>query len=184
MRSETHLGGEDEAGISGRSASELPADQLDDEEHRSELRDRYYGLLQELRVILPGVSVLVGFLLTAPYSDRFEEMDDPGVSIYLAALAQAVAATICCLAPAVYHRTAGRTARSARVVWAVRTTRVGLVLIAASILTAVYCVTRFVRGPVLGGCLTLGLGLLIAALWVALPVLTGRVDDRDASDDT
>ena len=47
-------------------ASERPPEALDDELDRGELRDRYYGLLQELRVVLPGVQVLVAFLLTIP----------------------------------------------------------------------------------------------------------------------
>ena len=81
--------------------SELPAVMLDDRLDRSELRDRYYGLLQELRVVLPGVQVLVAFLLTAPFSARFADLDDVGVAAYLVALVSAVLATICRVAPTV-----------------------------------------------------------------------------------
>ncbi len=49
-----------------------PASELDDRADREELRERYYGLLQELRVILPGVQVLVAFLLTVPFASRSE----------------------------------------------------------------------------------------------------------------
>jgi hypothetical protein len=34
-------------------------------------RDRYRELLEEFRVILPGVQALFGFLLVAPLSSRF-----------------------------------------------------------------------------------------------------------------
>lgn len=37
------------------AGSDVDTDQLDDEADREELRRRYYGLMQELRVILPGV---------------------------------------------------------------------------------------------------------------------------------
>jgi hypothetical protein len=38
--------------------SEVPPSELDDERDREELRNRYYGLLEELRVLLPGVQLL------------------------------------------------------------------------------------------------------------------------------
>jgi Family of unknown function (DUF6328) len=44
-------------------------------ENRNERRARELGeLLQELRVMLPGVQVLFAFLLTVPFSARFEDV--------------------------------------------------------------------------------------------------------------
>ncbi len=54
-----------------------PTGELDDEQDRDELRRRYYGLLQELRVLLPGVQILVAFLLTAPFASGFAQLDEP-----------------------------------------------------------------------------------------------------------
>jgi len=51
-----------------------PLDALDDERDREELRGRYEMFLQEIRVILPGVTVLLAFLLTVPFSQRFGEL--------------------------------------------------------------------------------------------------------------
>ena len=45
---------------------------------REELRTRYQMLLQELRVVLPGVQVLMAFLQTAPFAQRFGDLDDLG----------------------------------------------------------------------------------------------------------
>jgi hypothetical protein len=162
----------DEATVAGRPVSEVPAHELDDQEHRDELRSRYMGLLQELRVVLPGVQVLVAFLLTAPFSSRFAQLDDIGIMLYLIALLAGVGAAIVFIAPTVYHRTAGRTARSARLVWAIRTTRVGFALLAVSMLSAVLCVTRFVTDGLAGVVVT---GLATAVLvgsWVVLPAVT------------
>ncbi len=50
---------------------DAPVAELDDEADRDELRRRYYGLMQELRVLLPGVQILVAFLLTVPFATRF-----------------------------------------------------------------------------------------------------------------
>ena len=57
----------------GHGDSEVAPENLDDERDRAKLRDRYYGLLQELRVVLPSVQVLVAFLLTVPFGQRFGE---------------------------------------------------------------------------------------------------------------
>lgn len=157
--------------------SETPARELDDLVDRDELRSRYYGLLQELRVVLPGVQVLVAFLLTVPFSARFDDLDDLGVGLYLTALTTSVAATVCFVAPTVYHRTVGRTSRSNRLVWAVRMTRIGLALMALSMLAAVLCVTRFVADDMTAVIITLGLTTLLVSSWLALPFLTaGRRD--------
>lgn len=169
----------EELTVDGRPVSEVPVWQLDDQLHRVELRNRYYGLLQELRVVLPGVSVLVGFLLTVAFSERFEKLDDFGVSIYLLALVCAVASTLCCLAPAVSHRTAARTARASRIAWAIRTTRAAFVLFATAMLAAVFCVTRLIRGTTLAIWLTVVLAVLLVVLWVALPVLTAEAKAKD-----
>jgi hypothetical protein len=166
--------GDGEATVHGRPVSEVSARLLDDQVHRTELRNRYMGLLQELRVVLPGVQVLVAFLLTVPFSSRFDDLDDLGIALYLAALLAGVGATIVFIAPTAYHRTAGRTARSARLVWAVRTTRVGFALLAVSLLSAVLCVTRFVTDGVAALVVTgLAAGLLVGT-WLVLPLVTTR----------
>ena len=93
---------------------EREAQELDDVADREELRDRYEMLLQELRVVLPGVQVLMAFLLTAPFAQRFADLDDLGRQAYLVALISALGSTICLLSPTVFHRVADRTARRAR----------------------------------------------------------------------
>lgn len=160
--------------VHGQPVSEVSARLLDDRVHRTELRNRYMGLLQELRVVLPGVQVLVAFLLTAPFSSRFADLDGLGIGLYLTALIAGVGATIVFISPTAYHRTAGRTERSARLVWAIRTTRIGFALLAVSLLAAVLCVTRFVTDDVAALVVTgLAAGLLVGT-WLVLPVVTTR----------
>lgn len=153
--------------VSERSASEL-----DDRRDRRELRDRYYGLLQELRVVLPGVQVLVAFLLTVPFSQRFEELDGTGRVAYLVALVASLLATVCFVVPTAYHRAGGRTERSARLTWALRATRAGLVAMAISLTSATYGVTRFVFGSATAWWVTAGLVVAITSCWVVLPLTT------------
>ena len=174
MSTTGHEGPRSESTVHGQPVSEVSARLLDDRVHRTELRNRYMGLLQELRVVLPGVQVLVAFLLTAPFSTRFDDLDDRGIGLYLTALIAGVGATIVFIAPTAYHRTAGRTARSARLVWAVRTTRIGFALLALSMLSAVLCVTRFVTEGAAAAVVTGLAAALLVGTWLVLPVVTTR----------
>ena len=74
--------------------SETPANQLDDERDREELRNCYYGLMQELRIVLPGVQVLVAFLLTVPFAQGFAEIDDFSRGLFGAALVAAILSVV------------------------------------------------------------------------------------------
>jgi Family of unknown function (DUF6328) len=159
--------------------SEREASELDDVEDRKELRQRYQTLLQELRVVLPGVQVLMAFLLTAPFAQRFEELDDTGRRTYLTALLSALGSIVCLLAPTVFHRVAERTARSARLLWGVRLTLVGVVLLAVSLTSASWTITRMVFGTPTAHVVS-GLAVLVfLGLWLALPLTVGRSHDGD-----
>ena len=147
---------------------------LDDVRDRAELRTRYYGLLQELRVIIPGVQVLLAFLLTAPFAQRFEDLDQRGRRLYAVALLTALAAVISLLAPTVIHRLGDRRARRARLQWSIRLMVLGLAALSVSLLSATWCVSRLVWGPETGAAAALGGAALIAVLWVALPVVLLR----------
>lgn len=61
-------------------------------------------LLQELRVALPGVQVLLAFLLTVAFSDRFGTVDRDGDLAYIVAITLAAVASVLLIAPSVHHR--------------------------------------------------------------------------------
>ena len=112
---------------------EAPSDEdtryLDDVADRDELRQRYYALLQELRVVLPGVQVLLAFLLTVPFQQRFEELDTWGRRAYEIALTSSMLSVVLLLGPTILHRFGERTARRDRLLWSVRLMVVGLILL-------------------------------------------------------
>jgi hypothetical protein len=62
------------------TAAAAPADawnRVERAETRTQRLDRNWaGLLQELRVVLTGVQLLTGFLLTLPFQQRFAVLDD------------------------------------------------------------------------------------------------------------
>lgn len=61
-------------------------------------------LLQELRVALPGVQVVFGFLLTVPFTQRFERLNTFQRTLYFATLLCTALATALFVAPSANHR--------------------------------------------------------------------------------
>ena len=154
--------------------SDADTSELDDVADREELRQRYYGLLQELRVVLPGVQVLLAFLLTAPFAQRFEDLDDWGRRSFGLALTSSMFSVVCLIGPTFLHRLGERTARSARLVWSIRLMVVGLVLLGVSLVTAMWGVARLVFGTTTAWRLVTPVIATMVVLWLVLPLTPRR----------
>jgi hypothetical protein len=148
---------------------EKDAAELDDVADREELRHRYELLLQEIRVTLPGVQILLAFLLTAPFSQRFGDLDSSERGAYGIALASSLASVICLLTPTVLHRLGERTARAERLVWSIRLQVAGFVALAIALLSAMWSVARFVFNSPVAWTLTSAALALIVLCWIVLP---------------
>jgi hypothetical protein len=61
-------------------------------------------LLNELRVALPGVQMLFGFLLAVPFSQRFSHVTSNQRGLYYSAFVAAAGASVCFIAPTSFHR--------------------------------------------------------------------------------
>jgi Family of unknown function (DUF6328) len=154
--------------------SEKTVKQLDDVADREELRNRYDLLLQEVRVALPGVQILLAFLLTIPFAQQFDDLDTWGRRAYGVALTSSMLSVICLMTPAVLHRLGRRTARTARLLWSIRLQVLGLGFLGIALLTGLWAVARFVYGTGLAWCITLPTALFVLACWVVLPLSLRR----------
>ena len=121
------------------------------------------------RVLLPGVQILVAFLLTIPFDSRFEQLDELGRRLYGSALVAGILAVVAFTTPTVLHRLGHRRARSARLTWSIRVTRLGLGFLGVALLLALALVTRLVFGGGPALIITVGVGVAMATLWVLLP---------------
>ncbi len=75
------------------------------DESPDERADRKWGdLLQELRVMQTGVQLLAGFLLTLPFQDKFEDLDEFQRDFYLVLVVLAGVTTALVLTPVAAHR--------------------------------------------------------------------------------
>jgi hypothetical protein len=61
-------------------------------------------LIQELRVLQTGVQILAGFLLTLPFQNRFESLDNFQLVLYLSNVVLAALTTAVILLPVSVHR--------------------------------------------------------------------------------
>src|SRR5437763_10300239 len=70
-------------------------------------------LLIELRVAIPGVQMLFGFLLAVPFSSRFSLVTSDQRLIYFFTFLAAAAASVCLIAPTAFHRVIWRRGQKA-----------------------------------------------------------------------
>ena len=74
------------------------------EDHKKRLEREHGELLQELRALIPGATVLFGFLLAISFTSAFGDIADTDRYVYYATLLCTAAALVLFLAPAAHHR--------------------------------------------------------------------------------
>jgi Family of unknown function (DUF6328) len=127
-------------------------------------------LLNELRVILPGVQFLFAFLLTVPFSQRFSKLDDLETGVFFVTLLCTAIATALLMAPSAHHRVLWREGvREQRLKMGNTLTIAGLVFLVPAMLGAVFVIADFIFGHTAAFVLTMALILFFALLWFALP---------------
>src|SRR3954453_5597999 len=102
-----------------------------DEDEGERLARQLIELLNELRVVMPGVQLLFGFLLTVPFQQRFAEIDDFQRIVYVVTLVLTAASAAFLMAPSAFHRLTFRMGEKPYLIqFGTRVTIVGLGLLA------------------------------------------------------
>jgi len=128
-------------------------------------------LLNELRVILPGVQFLFAFLLTVPFSQRFSTLDGLETGVFFVTLLCTAIATALLMAPSAQHRVLWREGvREQRLKLGNTLTIVGLIFLVPAMVGAVFVVSDFIFGLGAAVVVTLLLTFFFALLWFALPL--------------
>jgi hypothetical protein len=143
------------------------------EETKAERLDRELEeLLQGLRVLLPGVQVLFAFLLTVPFSQRFQSVSPSDKGILLAALICAATASAFLIAPSAFHRVLFREREKEWIVLrANHMAIVGAIFLAAAMSLALFLVSDVLYGSAVAGVVAGALGVLIVILWYVIPAV-------------
>jgi hypothetical protein len=104
-------------------------------------------LLQELRVALPGVQVLFAFLLTVPFTQRFDDLSDFDEKLYYGVLISVALATILLVAPTAGHRILFRRQQKEYLVTVANNLSLaGLLLLAIAMCGAIALISDFIFG--------------------------------------
>lgn len=128
-------------------------------------------LLNELRVILPGIQVLFAFLLTVPFNGRFAQLDTLQKDVFFATLLCTAASAALLIAPSAHHRLLWRQGeRERRLEMGNTLSIIGLIFLVPAMVGVLFVVTDLIFGSPLALVVTVFLVLFFGALWFALPL--------------
>jgi hypothetical protein len=136
-------------------------------------------LLEETRVVLPGLELLFGFLLILPFSDRFGEIGDLQRHVYLACLVVTAAASALVMSPSARHRLGFRRIDKEEMLLITNRYMIaGLIMIAISVALAVFIAASMLLPGLTSAVLAASIALWFALWWFVAPLYG---DDRRSS---
>jgi hypothetical protein len=137
-------------------------------------------LLQELRVALPGVQVLFAFLLTVPFTDRFDRLTDAQQDLYFGVLLCTAISTALLIAPTAHHRLLFRLQdKEHLVVISNRYAIAGIAVLAIAICGAVFLIGDVLFGTTTTAVSTAVVAAVFLVVWYGLPLYRRSRLDRD-----
>jgi hypothetical protein len=134
--------------------------------------DRHLSeLMQEVRVAQTGVQVLFGFLLTVPFTVRFDSLSGGERPLYFATLGLTGGAAMLLIAPSAHHRVLFRCGDKHHLVRvANRYALAGLACVACAMVGALIFVADVVFGSVFAGLLGAGAAVACGWCWYGQPL--------------
>ena len=152
-----------------------------DEETPKERANReLIELLNELRVVLPGVTVLLAFLLAVPFAKGWTRVTHFQRDVFVVAFLATAVSVALLAAPSSYHRLRFRQGNKERLVRiGNRLAIAGITAFAVSLEAVVLLVTDFVLSRGVAIAAATALFAVVAVLWYGLPLLA-VLRDRSA----
>src|SRR5215212_3456505 len=145
------------------------------ESEKERLDRELIELLNELRVALPGVQVLFAFLLTLPFTNRFERLTGADRAIYFCALLLSAVASAFLIAPSAHHRLRFREgAKEELIRLGNRMAVSGLVCLALGVVASISVVADYLYGEDVRIPVTIVALLGLGFLWFVVPSVSRR----------
>jgi hypothetical protein len=128
-------------------------------------------LLEECRMVLPGLQALFGFQLIAVFNSTFAEKLSSGEQrLHLAAIGLVAVAIACVMTPAAYHRQRGtREVSETFIALSTRMLLLSMVPLAVGICLDFYLIARLILNTSLVPLLTAALLMVFMVVWFVLP---------------
>jgi hypothetical protein len=137
-----------------------------DEDEAERLDRELIELLNELRVVMPGVQVLFGFLLTVPFQQGFQRIDAFQRDVYFATLLLTAASAAFLMAPSAFHRLTFRARQKPYLIrFGTRQTIIGMILLALAMNGALLLLTDILFGSLTVAITVACSATLFAWLW-------------------
>jgi uncharacterized protein DUF6328 len=136
-------------------------------------------LLNELRIALPGVQILFGFLLTVPFAQGFQRVTDVQKGLFYATLLCTTISTICFIAPSATHRLRFHQGDRQYVIeTANKYTIFGLIFLAVAIVLALLMITDVLYAGTAVFAFPAVVALTLVSVWFVRPLVRGAKDRR------
>lgn len=147
---------------------------------RESLKDDLRNVLEEARMVLPGIQALIGFQTMAVFNQRFSTMPDEVKTAYLVALGLLILGMGLLMTPAAYHRLAERGMVSLRMINLSSTLiTTGMVPLMLAFAIDVYVVAVAAIGnSTVGVCGAAGTVVFLTGLWFVFPLAKKRRANR------
>jgi O-antigen/teichoic acid export membrane protein len=132
-------------------------------------------LLQELRVAVTGVQVMLAFLLVVPFNTRFTRLSSFERYDYFVTLVCVAIAAVLLMSPSIHHRLLFRTQQKPFLVeLGNRTTILGMTFLAAGFIGILVLISDLMWGGVAAAVVGVVTVAVIGGLWFGLPLRRRR----------
>lgn len=140
------------------------------EKYDTEMRN----IIEEARVVLPGIQALFGFQMIAVFNDRFEELASYAKACHAAGLIMVIISVAMVMTPAILYRTAGGHATASMARLSSRMIRGALCPLAFGLALDMFTVFHVVSADMPERMMvSIGAGvgtlLLLSGLWLLVP---------------
>ena len=140
------------------------------------LKEQLRNIIEEARMVLPGIQALFGFQTVAVFNQRFDDLPAAVQAVHLLALATVVIAIALIMTPAAWHRIVSPQRGSESIVkLSSRMICAALLPLAIGLALDMFVVCYVVSGSVAAGTAAAVLSLaLLLTLWFVLPLRERR----------
>jgi hypothetical protein len=148
------------------------------EDEKARVDRELIELLNELRVVLPGVQVLFAFLLIVPFSQRYAAISDLQRGVYFGSFVCTALATALFIAPSTYHRLRFRQRDKERMLLTANKLAIaGTVLLLLATSGVIYLITDILYHETAASLITAAIAAWFVWFWYVIPLTRKVIDD-------
>jgi hypothetical protein len=153
------------------------------EQKQKKIKQRLDFILQECRMVLPGIQALFGFQLIVVFNDRFFSIPSGDRLVHLAAILFIVASVGLLMGPAAYHRLASPDELPPELCKiGTRLVCLGMATLMISISLEIYLVTKLILDNPLAGIISGATTFIfLSIIWYVFPLINRRGEHHQHS---